>query len=394
MRTRNIISLLLTATLLSSCGGFYYGDGNANAHVRAKKSMESFSHLNEPIVITMPVWNYEWLFGNRNTSPRVVREGDIFVVYDWETEKVHDWAFFGGDHGLSNWRAVEMGNPVKYYDAGRTSQRIGCLDPADGKISVYTNPLQGTFSNLNNNMKVKSDYGIIRTYSYSDGQKIFNINAFSTRDNKVNGTGMSIAATVGTTVPATSIPDEDGDYWYGYIRDGKSWAAKIDLKNNVKTEYVICSSNNDDDAFRVELVWKGVVFLADSVGDAYGKLLIKHKDNMDLPVEYVDMPKVERKEGTFVAHGMVLSDEPYFLLMTDEIGVNVLYKYDMATKTFAFEKKIDFDLTETIYTRGSRLYMINSRRIENFKCTYYDVATKEMGNVKNISYDEIVSGKK
>lgn len=397
MKSRNIILLLILSTVLSGCSAFYYGDDNANSHIKSKKSMASFSHLNDPIVITMPVWNYKWLFGNKNTYPMTILEGDIFVVYDWENETIHDWAFFEGEHGLSNWRAVEMGNPVKYYDAGQFSRLIGCLNPQDGKISVYSNPFHGTFSNLNNNMKNKSEYGIIITHSYENGYNIDNINAFSTKDNTVNKDTLKIKISSGAGNQSTPVPDEDGNFWYGYAYDGKSWASKIDLKNNIKTEYLICDLDMSDpyeDIFVMKLVWKDYVFLADTSGESYGKLLIKHKDNMDLPAEYVDFPKVEKEGGTFIGRGMILNDEPYFLFRTDKIDVDVLYKYDVLSKEFIYENEIHFDYTETIYTRGSRLYMICSRRIENFKCTYYDIDTKKMGSVKALTFDEIVGGKK
>jgi gamma-glutamylcyclotransferase (GGCT)/AIG2-like uncharacterized protein YtfP len=51
---------------------------------------------------------------------------------------------------------------------------------------------------------------------------------------------------------------------------------------------------------------------------------------------------------------------------------------------------MDFDLTETIYPRGNRLYLMNSRNISNVFYTYYDFETGEIGEIINIKYEDII----
>lgn len=53
---------------------------------------------------------------------------------------------------------------------------------------------------------------------------------------------------------------------------------------------------------------------------------------------------------------------------------------------------MDFDLTETIYPRGNRLYLMNSRNISNVFYTYYDFETGEIGEIINIKYEDIIGG--
>ncbi len=63
------------------------------SHITQKKSMRPFSSLNDPIVITMPVYQKMGLMGG-TADVRSKRQGDIFVVYDWESGTVYDWACF------------------------------------------------------------------------------------------------------------------------------------------------------------------------------------------------------------------------------------------------------------------------------------------------------------
>ena len=51
---------------------------------------------------------------------------------------------------------------------------------------------------------------------------------------------------------------------------------------------------------------------------------------------------------------------------------------------------MDFDLTETIYPRGNRLYLMKSRNISNVFYTYYDFETGEIGEIINIKYEDII----
>lgn len=57
---------------------------------------------------------------------------------------------------------------------------------------------------------------------------------------------------------------------------------------------------------------------------------------------------------------------------------------------FRLSLTMDFDLTETIYPRGNRLYLMNSRNISNVFYTYYDFETGEIGEIKNIKYEDII----
>ena len=118
LKTTIILALIFVSV---SCNyETYYRSMTDLKEVRAKTEMKPFEHINDPIVITMPVYETMALFGNPGMGTYQKRAGDMFVVYDWEKNEIHDWLFFEGEHGWSNFRAVEMGTPVKYYDSRET----------------------------------------------------------------------------------------------------------------------------------------------------------------------------------------------------------------------------------------------------------------------------------
>lgn len=204
----------------------YYKSITDLKEVRAKTSMESFENINDPIVITMPVYETMALFGNENMGTYPKRVGDMFVVYDWENNKIHDWCFFKGKHGWSNFRAVEMGNPVKYYDSGET---IGCLS-ADGKLTTYKNTVMGTFTNLNNNQKTKSRYGLLNTDGSSNGKTEYRINIFDSETGKVNDNQIKILS----EYSYFHFPkaDDKGNYWITSVKNNSNYLNKIDCEHN------------------------------------------------------------------------------------------------------------------------------------------------------------------
>lgn len=54
------------------------------------------------------------------------------------------------------------------------------------------------------------------------------------------------------------------------------------------------------------------------------------------------------------------------------------------------EKPIEFDLTENVWLRGSRLYVMSSRNTSNVKFMYIDLETKEQSRIFNLKYEDII----
>lgn len=374
--------------------------------VREKESMKPFSELNNPIVITMPVYDKRALFGNESMGVIYAQEGDIFVVYDWENNRIHDWAFFPGAHGQSNWRAVEMGTPVKYYDAGDASRKIGCLDPETGFITVFSNPVEGTFTNLNNNQKIKSRYGIIHTSGWNSKRKMgeYRINRFDSETGKTDLRQLVIYSD--ETYIFYPMPDRDGNFWVMYIEDNYNWLQKIDLENNclakpVKHTALPFETPKGNDKYiyyhpSVEGTFKNYVLVAeceDSDINPYPYMTVYDMDNLESEPISIPMPnEQDHKNRIFLA--TEANGECYGIFPSDYDGDDWftsvdLYKIDIENRKMIFTARIDFDFTETVYSRGSRIYFIDSSWLHTFRCTYYDVATGEKGEVFEIKQEEI-----
>ena len=67
-----------------------------------------------------------------------------------------------------------------------------------------------------------------------------------------------------------------------------------------------------------------------------------------------------------------------------------LSEIDLEKKEIRKVATVDVDMTETVYVRGSRLYLMKSRNISDIYYTYYDFATGETGRMVNIKYEDVV----
>lgn len=89
-------SLILAAVCflsLTSCESFYSSVSDKTV-LNNKNTIQTFDHLNEPIVITLPVYDEMYLFGNSNFSEMTRRMSQIgdpsditFTWYDVSTEE-------------------------------------------------------------------------------------------------------------------------------------------------------------------------------------------------------------------------------------------------------------------------------------------------------------------
>ena len=379
----------------------YYKSITDLKEVRAKTSMESFENINDPIVITMPVYETMALFGNESMGTYKKRAGDIFVVYDWEKDRIHDWLFFEGNHGWSNFRAVEMGTPVKYYDSG---DKIGCLDTS-GKLITYKNTVMGTFTNLNNNQKTKSRYGLLHTDGYLDGKTEYRINIFDSQTEKVNDHQIKILS----EYSYFHFPKADykGNYWITSVKNNSNYLNKIDCEQNEIKDFdmkVPYKTKNGENTSIITMTVQGTVnnyiILShySTEKDRYSKIIVFDMDKgekyceIPLPVEdhlngmYAGLPVNEKFYGIFPAD--YDDDESDWCDYIDIYEIDIENK---ETHLLSYEK---FDFTETVYSRGSRIYFLNSRKLSKFVCTYFDTASRQWGKTFEISQEEILAGKK
>lgn len=384
--------LMLLLLILTGCNSsVYYISITDLSKVRSKTEMQSFEQLNDPIVITMPIYEKMALFGNVNMGSYNKRAGDIFVVYDWENTKIHDWCFFEGNHGWSNFRAVEMGNPVKYYDSG---ERIGCLNK-NGKLTVYQNDIKGTFTNLNNNQKIKSLYGLINTDGYSNGKHEYRINLFNSETGKVDNNQLIIYS----QDSYFSYPKSDlsGNYWLTAVNEDKNCLYKVDVVNN-KIDVVAKFLDRDYKGMKnitpvLREIYKNYAILSDGEYDKYPNIIVY---DIEKNIKYceISLPKENYPNRMFAC--APVNSKLYGIFPADHDRDNWcewtdIYEIDIENRKVNFCTTLEFDMTETVYTRGSRIYLLNSRDLSVFKCNYYDTETGQKGIEFSISLDEVIS---
>ena len=385
-KLRFIFSFCAILSLFSSCENQFMNIEDIS-FITSKTSMQSFSHLNEPIVITMPVYQKQGLWGSSG-STRKTQVGDIFVVYDWESGTVFDWAFFAGKHGLSNWRAVEMGTPTKYYDAGEASGLIGCLDPETGNITVIKNAVHGTFANLNNNNAVKSRYGMIQTFGFANNEETYTVYPFDSAIGKVSNESITVPVYTSGNV-FTPCADSDGNYWISYQHNDFNYLAKFDCSCADVEKFRGFPMNRQStyEVMSLLCVTDRYVVVSDDIAPYYPNVVIYDKENMGEPYKEILLPYLD-PDGKFLFRICEIDGMMYAIFA--RWGEGEIWKLDVNAGGFKRISSFDFDFTETVYVRGTRIYFINSRNLQRFACMYYDTASGTVGEVQSFTFDEIV----
>ena len=399
MRVRiwTVFMVLAAAVSLTSCTWMYM-DSDDTAHIEAKRSIRPFSHLKEPIVVTMPVYSNRHLFGNKSWDSMQDQKGDIFVVIDLATDTVWDWIFFPGKHGWTNWRCVEAGSsPTLYCSAGMGSGLVGCLDPTKTTLDVYnagTKDVVRSYSTPGDHIIIPDDY-----YDQGAETLVYRINSFNVRMGRMEGS---------VEVPTDSIgyfdhpqADPEGNYWFAYPFNDENCIRMYDVSTNtlgdivvklpvwvknISTNY-ICHVDHVDAKYII-----GSYCKAGAEPNLNQQLfLIDRKQGWE--PTYISIP--DELDSISYFYETVEINGKYYGIHPNEIREGYipqvhLSEIDLEKKEIHKVATVDIDMTETVYVRGSRLYLMKSRNISDIYYTYYDFATGETGRMVNIKYEDVV----
>lgn len=397
MRKKMMIILLALATTVSltSCTWLYM-DNDDTAHIEAKRTIKPFSHLKEPIVVTMPVYSNRHLFGNKNWDSMQDQKGDIFVVIDIETDTVWDWIFFPGKHGWTNWRCVEAGsNPTLYCSAGMGSGLVGCLDPTKTTLNVYnagTKDVVMSYSTPGNHIIIPDDY-----YDQNAKTLVYRINSFNTRTGRIEGS---------VEVPTASIgffdhpqADTNGNYWFSYPYKNINSVRMYDVSTNTLGGTVASFPyGKEGDFYSCDVHYandKNIIGCYSKTGaepDLNQQLFLIDRER-DWELTYISIP--DELDSISYFYEAVEINGKYHGIHPNEIRDGYipqvhLSEIDLEKKEIRKVATVDIDMTETVYVRGSRLYLMRSRNISDIYYTYYDFATGETGKMVNIKYENVV----
>ncbi len=137
----HILLLIMISLSIASCrqfdsseGSIIYWPNKIDSRVKDKTKMKPFDHLENPIVVAIPLYEKHNLFGVEKWDSRVWQKGNILVVFDTESESIYDWAFSDGSLGWPNYQLLPIKNT--WWMSGENGVATK-LDASTGEISVY-----------------------------------------------------------------------------------------------------------------------------------------------------------------------------------------------------------------------------------------------------------------
>ena len=397
MRVRiwTVFMVLAAAVSLTSCTWMYM-DSDDTAHIEAKRSIRPFSHLKEPIVVTMPVYSNRHLFGNKSWDSMQDQKGDIFVVIDLATDTVWDWIFFPGKHGWTNWRCVEAGsNPTLYCSAGMGSGLVGCLDPTKTTLDVYnagTKDVVRSYSTPGDHIIIPDDY-----YDQEAQTLVYRINSFNVKTGRMEGS---------VEVPTDSIgffdhpqADQDGNYWFAYPYKGINCVRMYNVSSNTLGDIVAnLPYSKEGDFYSCHVQYandKNIIgcYCKTGAEPDLNQQLFHLDKQQDWKLTFISIP--DELDSISYLYETVKINGKYYGIHPNEIREDYipqvhLSEIDLEKKEIRKIATVDIDMTETVYVRGSRLYLMKSRNISDIYYTYYDFSTGKTGRMVNIKYEDVV----
>lgn len=394
-----VLSAFLLQVMFISCDGCYQSSFD-DSQLRAKNTIKTFDHLNEPIVIALPVYDTLYMFGNTNMDSRRQRIGDIIAVIDVESGTVFDWIYYPGAHGWSIWRLVEVSeNPVRYLMSSVGRKEIVMLDPTKTTLSVTETGLDDNLWALRCRGKYAPICTAERNNDYEDFVQNYNVNLFNVETQTVDKTLPALTDTIGYIDYLRS--DSNGDFYFTTCLDKVFSLYKVDTENlsisKSPEKFEMSTLEEDDkeaqsDDYTVLYVNDDWIFLMRNPlgNDTHSRRLylvnkatlkIEKTINIDNLREN-PLYRLEFLDGNYYAVSWEWRNND---------SIALIYKIDIDNMTWEkLDVEIEFDATENVYVRGTKIYLMNSRNPSDIKYTYYDVSTGETGDVVEVSVQRIL----
>ena len=386
-----VISVVAVLFFMTACDtSFMYNSDGSLEQIKQKTTMQSFEQLNEPIVISMPVYEDYYLFGNKNFDSRQKRAGDMIVVIDIETNTVYDWVFFSGEHGWAIWRLVEAGsNPTRYLMSCPGTGEVATVDPRNIELTVtYTGFYENFWCWKVNGTKAPMCYGSYNTELHCSN---YHTQLFDCETNTLSETDICVP-TLSVGFITTLRSDYEGNSWISYQHpDNTTHVQKIN-KNTEIMESSIATFEKYPDSYAIECISDEYVFIGyQTYDDNFTGLIIINLKNG----EKIEVSGIKESSVIQYVYDIQKVNNDYYAIVPTCIGSNLprsinIYKIDLENKSAFKEISIPFDMTENVYVRGSRIYFMRSRNLCNITYTYYDTETGEVGEVVPVKQSKII----
>ncbi|MCR4630267.1 MAG: hypothetical protein K5786_01415 [Treponema sp.] len=389
---------LFTATLFfNGCRLYTEVNQEEVSALSAKTEIKAFSHLNNPLVFTIPVENELYLFGNKETNSCAIEtKGFVYAVYDTSTNSLFDWAFCEGR--CYNWGTAYCTptNNSRYYNCffddgymnenNKSQTRFHQLDSTTGKISIkkvsdlpyfeYSGKTEGDFY-----IHVDSNY-----HYASDGNTLLTCDYTLTLYNKATLETKEITFTSDLEEASFTYLDT---FYVVYTEGNQRFLKTIsDDASSLKTllsfgqyeEYTYDLFNISEN-YAFFLYYK---YWSDETNHwDYKKLLIYDLNQPEKEPLSVDIDNDSKLiYGYYFYH-----NEKFYNLANDSQDTDskvVVYQSDKEAKNF--EKKAELDgYFSPIKKIDSKIYLENNGNV-----VYFDLDTLEFNNAFTVSTENLL----
>ena len=406
---KKVLFLFLITLQFISCDMFYFSASKADlAKVKSKTTYQSFEHLNEPIVIAMKVYDQKNLFGKEDWGNYVESHGNIFVILDWETDTVYDWVYTGEGPTFTNWRGMQVGeNPKRYYISTWYSGAMCYISENETKPTTLYHKYP-TFMRAYN---IKTDYSILDGYRYNHEieNEELTYQIFNAKTNEVSSKIHAIETDSIGYISNIGI-DPEGNFWVATMNHESSkeyvaslWQIKSqtdELIGPIKQYQCQNAEASDDpnerilDYYAVDCVNDKYVFLKRGALGMYThdtKIVLIDYKTEGYPEKLITIPF---DENVYLEKIIAVNNKIYLIFPGTSGSEYVeIRSLDLNSLEVYKESSFNFDYTENVWVRGSRIYFMSSRNPNNCYYTWYDTETKQQGEVFNLNFEDIIYGK-
>jgi hypothetical protein len=392
------LPFLLPLTLFVSCQSWYKTSVDMSK-ITNKTTYQPFTELNDPIVVNMPVYETLYLWGNENNKFKQNRIGDMFVIYDWESDEIYDWVFYGKESFYCLPHIIQVGSNPKYYiNSLDSSGTIAKLEADKTSVTLYQTDRRGTFFNYSTPGKY-----CLRDYArHSDelNKVLFCLNIFDCEKGEYTAADIQIPTDAYGYI-LTINSSKSGDFYFGNILDGKGQVCKVNCEAGsveIKEPGINCYKENST-SYKYNI---DVIYIKDDDFLFLNKSPLGSAPYIGNKLYLYSFAENTKKEFSLSTSGyelfsrIVQVNDNYYLITTDHsseecsISIYKLNLENMSGEKISQDNSIFISLTQEPLVRGNRIYIFNYWNSHKIQYLYFDVETKEVSPIKVLNQKEVV----
>ncbi|MCR5286222.1 MAG: hypothetical protein K6D95_11565 [Treponema sp.] len=392
-----LLPLLLSLFVFISCQSWYKTSVDMSK-ITNKTTYQPFTELNDPIVVNMPVYETLYLWGNENNKFKQNRIGDMFVIYDWESDEVYDWVFYGNEGVFSLPNIIQVGsNPMYYINSLDSTGTIAKLEADKTSVTLYKTDKRGTFYNNSTPGKY-----CIKDYwrKTEEDQNLFCLNIFDCEKGQYTDADIQIPTDAYGYINIP-VSDEDGNFYFSSLLEGYAYLCKINCEAGTYqfNKSIISCYKNNEEKYNYSLdvryadnednlfLFKGQLGKEPFTGNKLylsnisGTELQEFDINLDGYNWLVQVIKINNNYYAIVANSA-----------KEKISIDV---YELDIESFT-SKKLNTDdsilihFTQEVLVSGTKIFFFNYWNSHKIQYLYFDVETKEVSPIKVLNQKEIV----